>query len=77
METEHRPDVAIALVQPLWIEASSAAHGASVSGYAVAVGWDRPQGTTFYLVSAAGIGRPVWVAEDAIVSNSIRPLAED
>jgi hypothetical protein len=74
METEHRPDVAIALVHPLWIEASSAEHGGPVSGYALAVGWDRPQGTTFYLVSVAGVARPLWVAEEDITSNSIRPL---
>lgn len=51
-ELEHRPGVAIAIAQPLWIEAKTARTEAeAVNGDAIAVAWDRPQGTTFYLVS--------------------------
>jgi hypothetical protein len=62
-------------MQPLWIEGRASTSGGeeAISGYAVAVGWDRPQGTTFYLVSDASVARPVWVPEDAVTANSIRP----
>jgi hypothetical protein len=72
-EAEHRPEVAIPIARPLWIEAKSArAEGEAVSGYAIAVGWDRPQSTTFYLVSDPNFARPVWISEDDITSNSMR-----
>jgi hypothetical protein len=74
--TDHRPEVAIPLVQPLWIEAKTARHDHQdepVSGYAIAVGWDRPQRTTFYLVSDVNFVRPLWISEDDVTSNSIRP----
>jgi hypothetical protein len=72
-EAEHRPEVAIAIVQPLWIEASgSRAEGEAVRGYAIAVGWDRPQSTTFYLVSDPNFSRPVWISEEDVTSNSVR-----
>jgi hypothetical protein len=75
--TDHRPEFAIPLIQPLWIEAGpgrrdGGADGA-ISGYAIAVGWDRPQQTTFYLVSDANFARPLWIPEDDVTSNSIRP----
>jgi hypothetical protein len=72
-EAEHRPEVAIAITQSLWIEAKSARSAREVvSGYAIAVGWDRPQSTTFYLVSDPNFARPVWISEDDITSNSVR-----
>jgi hypothetical protein len=72
-EPEHRPEFAIAITQPLWIEAKKAgAEVEAVSGYAIAVGWDRPQSTTFYLVSDENFPRPVWVSEDDVASNSVR-----
>jgi hypothetical protein len=76
-DADHRPEVAIPLIQPLWIEAKRAGPDAErvVSGYAVAVGWDRPQQTTFYLVSDANFPRPVWVPEEEITSNTLRPPA--
>lgn len=75
MKTDHRPEVAIPITQPLWLEARSvgAEGNQAVSGYAIAVGWDRPQGTTFYLVSGDKIARPLWISEDDITSNSVRP----
>jgi hypothetical protein len=71
----HRPEVAIALAQPLWIETKipGSDEGEGITGYAIAVGWDRPQETTFYLVSDTKLARPVWVPEQDIASNSIRP----
>lgn len=74
-EADHRPEVAIPLIQPLWIEAKTAGNDGNeaVSGYAIAVGWDRPQQTTFYLVSDAKFPRPVWVSEEEVTSNTIRP----
>jgi hypothetical protein len=72
-EPEHRPEVAIAIVQPLWIEAKSVEEGEAVNGYAIAVGWDRPQSTTYYLVSDPNSARPVWISEDDVTSNSVRP----
>jgi hypothetical protein len=72
-EAEHRPEVAIPISQPLWIEAKSArAEGDAIRGYALAVGWDRPQSTTFYLVSDPNFARPVWVSEEEVTSNAIR-----
>jgi hypothetical protein len=72
-ESEHRPEVAIAIVQPLWIEAKTArTEGEAVNGYAIAVGWDRPQSTTFYLVSDPNFARPLWISEDDVTSNSVR-----
>jgi hypothetical protein len=74
-ETGHRPEVAIPITQPLWVEArSSRSEGnQALSGYAIAVGWDRPQSTTFYLVSDDKVARPLWISEDDITSNSVRP----
>jgi hypothetical protein len=73
MDSDHRPEVAIPLTQPLWVEATSAdAQGDKrVNGYAIAVGWDRPQSTTFYLVSDPNFARPVWVPEEDITRNSL------
>jgi hypothetical protein len=72
-EPEHRPEVAIAIARPLWIEARNAgAEGEAVNGYAIAVGWDRPQKTTFYLVSAPNFARPLWISEYDVTSNSVR-----
>jgi len=77
MESGHRPEVAIPITQPLWIEARSAGAEADqvISGYAIAVGWDRPQSTTFYLVSDANLPRPLWISEDDVLTNSVRPPA--
>jgi hypothetical protein len=74
-ENNHRPEVAIPLMQPLWIEARAARPNGvdDISGYAIAVGWDRPQGTTFYLVSDARFPRPLWVPEEEVTSNSLVP----
>jgi hypothetical protein len=74
--TNHRPEVAIAINQPLWIVTKTARPDGDgdVAGYAMAVGWDRPQGTTFYLVSDPELARPLWIPEEQVVSNSIRPL---
>jgi len=77
METGHRPELAIPLTQPLWIEAEGghAQGNQAVSGYAIAVGWDRPQSTTFYLVSDTNFARPLWISEDDVTSNSVRAPA--
>jgi hypothetical protein len=72
-DPEHRPEVAIPITQPLRIEAKCPqAEAEAVSGYAIAVGWDRPQSTTFYLVSDPNFVRPVWISEDDITSHSVR-----
>jgi len=71
-EPEHRPEFAIAIAQPLWIEAKTRAEVEAVSGYAIAVGWDRPQSTTFYLVSDPNFACPLWISEDDVTSNSVR-----
>ena len=73
-ESDHRPEVAIPLTLPLWIEAKAARadRDEAIAGYAIAVGWDRPQRTTFYLVSDANFPRPLWIPEDNVTSNSIR-----
>jgi hypothetical protein len=71
-EREHRPEVAIAIALPLWIEAKGASGGDAVNGYAVAIGWDRPQSTTFYLVSDPNFAKPLWISEDDVTSNSVR-----
>jgi hypothetical protein len=71
--TEHRPEFAIPLHLPLWIETEPApGRPEPLRGYALAVGWDRPQNTTFYLVSGSGFPRPVWIPEDAIVASAVR-----
>ena len=72
---DHRPEVAIPVIQSLWIEAKSARRDEdeTISGYAIAVGWDRPQKTTFYLVSDSNFARPLWISEDQVTSNSISP----
>jgi hypothetical protein len=72
---DHRPELAIPITQQLWIEAKNteAEGDQAVSGYAIAVGWDRPQGTTFYLVSDASFARPRWISEDDVTSHSVRP----
>jgi hypothetical protein len=77
MEGDHRPEVAIPITQPLWIEAKSAGGQGdqAVRGYAVAIGWDRPQSTTFYLVSDSNFARPLWISEDDVTSHSVRPSA--
>jgi hypothetical protein len=74
-EPEHRPEVAIPITRPLWIETKRARPqgNQAVSGYAIAVGWDRPQNTTFYLVSDPNFARPLWISEEEVTSNSIRP----
>jgi hypothetical protein len=72
-EPDHRPEFAIPITQQLWIEAKTArADGEAVNGYAIAVGWDRPQNTTFYLVSDPNFARPLWISEDEVTSNSVR-----
>jgi hypothetical protein len=71
-ESQRRPEVAIAIAQPLRIEAKGAGRRQAVSGYAIAVGWDRPQSTTFYLVSDPSFSRPLWISEDDLTSNSVR-----
>jgi hypothetical protein len=72
-EPEHRPEFAMPITQLLRIEAKTArAEGGAVNGHAIAVGWDRPQGTTFYLVSDPNFARPLWISEDDLTSNSIR-----
>jgi hypothetical protein len=72
----HRPEFAIALAQPLWIVANTARPDGSgdIAGYALAVGWDRPQGTTFYLVSDSALAQPVWIPEEEVAGHSIKPL---
>ena len=72
---DHRPEVAIALVQSLWIETKTPRPGGegTVGGCVLAVGWDRPQGTTLYLVSDPELPRPIWIAEEEIVRNTLRP----
>jgi hypothetical protein len=76
-EPDHRPEVAIPITHLLWIEAriGGAEGDKLVSGYAIAVGWDRPQSTTFYLVSDESGPRPLWISEDDVTSNSVRPPA--
>jgi hypothetical protein len=75
--SEHRPEFAIPIVQPLWIEAKSSGteQDKGLRGYAIAVGWDRPQSTTFYLVSDESVARPLWISEDDVTRNSVRPPA--
>jgi hypothetical protein len=72
----HRPEFAIAIAQPLWIVSKAARPDGSgeVAGYALAVGWDRPQDSTFYLVSDPALPHPVWIPEDQVAANSIKPL---
>jgi hypothetical protein len=74
-QMQHRPDIAIALAQPLWVEATTPRPDGDgkISGRVIAMGWDRPQETTFYLVSDGRIARPVWVPEEDIVGNSSTP----
>jgi hypothetical protein len=76
MEGEHRPEIAIPITQPLWIEAEGvrSQRDQAVSGYAIAIGWDRPQSTTYYLVSDAKLPRPCWISEDDVTSNAVRPI---
>ena len=72
-DAEHRPETAIPLHLPLWVETQPPdGETEGLRGYALAVGWDRPQSTTFYLVSTPSSERPVWVPEDDIASNSLR-----
>ena len=73
---DHRPENAIPLTQPLWIETTTKRRGGegNVAGYAIAVGWDRPQESTFYLVSDAHLARPVWIPEEEVASISIKPF---
>jgi hypothetical protein len=75
--TDHRPEFAIPLTQPLWIEARTMRGGGTgnVAGYAIAVGWDRPQDSTFYLVSDVHLARPVWIPEEEVASNAIKPFS--
>ena len=75
MEMDHRPEFAIPITQRLWVEAKAArSDGAeNVNGYAIAVGWDRPQSTTFYLVCDADVARPLWISEAEITASAIRP----
>jgi hypothetical protein len=68
----HRPEVAIPITQVLWVEAESVRLEEAVRGYAIAIGWDRPQSTTFYLVSDTNLARPIWVSEDDVTSNAVR-----
>jgi hypothetical protein len=70
-EPDHRPEFAIPITQSLWIEAKRS-QGEAVSGHAIAVGWDRPQSTTFYLVSDPNFAHPLWISEDDVTSNSVR-----
>jgi hypothetical protein len=72
-EPDHRPEIAIPITQPLWIEAKNAEGEGdqAVNGYAIAVGWDRPQSTTFYLVSDPNFKRPLWIPEDDVTSHSV------
>jgi hypothetical protein len=73
MEADHRPEFAIPITQPLWIEAALGPEANQrLSGYAIAVGWDRPQSTTFYLLSDDSVVRPRWISEDDIQSHSIK-----
>ena len=69
-----RPDRVVALAMPLWLETSVARPGSegSVCGFAIALGWNTPQRSSAYLISDDGLPRPLWVAEAALVSNSIR-----
>jgi hypothetical protein len=62
-------------MQPLWVEAKNAGaqRDQSVSGCAIAVGWDRPQSTTFYLVSDPNFARPLWISEEDVTRNSVEP----
>jgi hypothetical protein len=72
----HRPEFAIALAQPLWIVTTTprADGTGEIAGYGLAVGWDRPQDTTFYLVCDSELPRPVWIPEEQVTGNSIKPL---
>lgn len=69
-----RPDNVLALALPVWVETSVArpAGEGSVSGFAIALGWNTPQKSSAYLISDDTIARPVWVAESELVSNSVR-----
>jgi hypothetical protein len=72
--TGRRPDTALALVVPLWVETALARPNreGEVSGYAIALGWNTPQDSTAYLVSDDALPRPVWIGEAELVSNSVR-----
>jgi hypothetical protein len=69
-----RPDHLLALAVPLWVETLVARAGGegTVSGFAIALGWNTPQNSSAYLISDDAIRRPVWVAESELVSNSVR-----
>jgi hypothetical protein len=69
-----RPDNLLALPLPVWLETSVArpAGEGNVSGFAIALGWNTPQYSSAYLISDAASGRPVWVAESEVVSNSVQ-----
>ncbi len=69
-----RPDNLLALALPLWVETSVVRPGSegNVSGYAIALGWNTPQKSSAYLISDDVIGRPVWVSETDLLSNSVR-----
>jgi len=72
--TGRRPDHAVALLVPLWVETALARPNGEgeVSGYAIALGWNTPQDSTAYLVSDDALPRPVWISEAELVSNSVR-----
>ena len=72
--TGRRPDNAVALAVPLWVETALARPNGEgeVSGYAIAFGWNTPQDSTAYLVSDDALPRPVWISEAELVSNSVR-----
>jgi hypothetical protein len=69
-----RPDFAIPLNRPLWISSSIArAEGAeNIEGYAIAIGWDRPQESSAYLVADEQLPTPVWIGEADVAGHSIR-----
>jgi hypothetical protein len=69
-----RPDHLVALALPLWVETSVArpVGEGNVSGFAIAFGWNTPQKSSAYLISDDAVRRPVWVAEDELLSNSVR-----
>jgi hypothetical protein len=69
-----RPDNLLALALPVWMETSVArpAGEGNVSGFAIALGWNTPQKSSAYLISDESLGKPVWVAEAELVSNSVR-----
>lgn len=72
-----RPDNLISLELPVWVETSVARPGRdeTVSGFAIAYGWNTPQRSGAYLVSDEALRRPVWVAEGDLLSNSVRRLS--